>query len=50
LRCLSAEPAHIDEIGRQAELGPAAISSALAMLELKGLVRQVGGLNYIRLH
>jgi DNA processing protein len=50
LRCLTAEPAHIDEIGRQAQLTPAAVSSALAMLELKGLVRQVGGLNYIRLH
>jgi DNA processing protein len=50
LNCLSAEPAHIDEIGRQARLAPAAVSGALALLELKGLVRQVGGLNFIRLH
>ncbi|MGI8553832.1 MAG: DNA-processing protein DprA, partial [Dehalococcoidia bacterium] len=50
LALLSDEPAHIDEIGREARLTPAAVSSALAMLELKGLVRQVGGLNYIRLH
>jgi DNA processing protein len=50
LNCLSAEPAHIDEIGRQAQLAPATVSSALALLELKGLVRQVGGLNFVRLH
>lgn len=50
LSCLTAEPCHIDEIGRQARLTPSAVSSALALLELKGLVRQVGGLNFIRLH
>ena len=50
LSCLTAEPSHIDEIGRQARLEPAAVSSALALLELKGFVRQVGGLNFVRLH
>jgi DNA processing protein len=50
LQCLSTEPAHIDEIGRQAQLQPAEVSSALALLELKGYVRQVGGLNFVRLH
>jgi DNA processing protein len=50
LRHLSAEPVHIDEIGRQAHLAPSAVSSALAMLELGGHVRMVGGLNYVRLH
>jgi DNA processing protein len=50
LNCLTSEPAHIDEIGRLARLAPAAVSGALALLELKGLVRQVGGLNFIRLH
>jgi DNA processing protein len=50
LQCLSTEPAHIDEIGRQARLEPAQVSSALALLELKGYVRQVGGLNFVRLH
>lgn len=50
LRQLSEEPAHIDEIGRLAGLAPSAVSSALTMLELKGLVRQIGGLTYIRLH
>lgn len=44
---LSSEPMHIDEIGRQAGLPIAQVSSALAMLELKGLVRQVGGMNYV---
>jgi DNA processing protein len=50
LSYLSAEPAHIDEIGRQAQLAPSTVSSVLALLELKGLVRQVGGLNFVRLH
>lgn len=50
LSYLSAEPSHIDDIGRQAQLAPAVVSGALALLELKGLVRQVGGLNFIRLH
>jgi DNA processing protein len=50
LQCLSTEPAHIDEIGRQARLEPAQVSSALALLELRGYVRQVGGLNFVRLH
>jgi DNA processing protein len=50
LKFLGAEPAHIDEIGRQAQLAPAVVSGALALLELKGYVRQVGGLNFVRLH
>lgn len=50
LKFLSAEPVHIDEIGRQAQLAPATVSGALALLELKGYVRQVGGLNFVRLH
>lgn len=48
LRLLTAEPAHIDEVRRQSGLPVAAVTSALAMLELKGLVRQVGRMNYVR--
>lgn len=47
LRLLSHEPTHIDEVRRQAGLPIATVSSTLAMLELKGLVRQVGAMNYV---
>lgn len=48
LRCLSHEPLHIDEIRRAVCLPVSVVSSALTMLELKGLARQAGGMNYVR--
>ncbi len=48
LRNLSSEPIHIDEVRRESGLPIATVSSALAMLELKGMVRQVGNMNYVR--
>jgi DNA processing protein len=48
LRLLSSEPVHVDELGRASALPVAQVSSALTMMELKGLVRQVGGMNYVR--
>ncbi|OGO32132.1 MAG: DNA protecting protein DprA [Chloroflexi bacterium RBG_16_56_11] len=47
LRQLSAEPVHIDEICRLAGLPAATVSGTLAMMELKGMVKQVGTMNYI---
>ena len=47
LRNLSPEPTHIDEVGHQSRLPIATVSSALSMMELKGMVKQVGGMNYI---
>ena len=47
LACLSAEPVHIDELGAQMGLPIAQVSGALALMELKGMVRQVGGMNYV---
>jgi len=47
LQHLSTEPVHIDEIGREAGLPIATVSSTLAMMELKGMVRQVGGMNFV---
>jgi DNA processing protein len=47
LKHLSSEPTHIDEVGRQCGLPIATVSSTLAMMELKGTVKQVGGMNYI---
>jgi DNA processing protein len=45
---LSHEPTHVDELGRAAGLPMAQVSSALTMLELKGLARQLGGMLYVR--
>lgn len=39
LRLLSLEPIHIDEVRRESALPIATVSGALAMLELKGMVR-----------
>ncbi len=47
LSLLSSEPRHVDEIRRQAGLPIEKISAALALMELKGMVRQVGGMNYV---
>ncbi len=48
LRYLTAQPMHIDEVRRESGLPIATVTSTLAMLELKGLVRQVGRMNYVR--
>ena len=47
LKQLGAEPAHIDEVCRRTGLSISAVSSTLAMMELKGLVKQAGNMNYI---
>jgi DNA processing protein len=47
LKLLSSEPNHIDEICRQSGLTVPEVSSTLAMLELKGIARQVGSMNYV---
>jgi len=44
---LSSEPNHIDEICRRSGLTMPEVSSTLAMLELKGIARQVGSMNYV---
>jgi DNA processing protein len=44
---LSAEPVHVDELRRAVDLPIAQVSSTLALMELKGMVRQVGGMNYV---
>lgn len=45
---LTREPAHIDEVSRRAGLAAAVVSGTLALLELKGLVRDVGGHQFVR--
>lgn len=41
------EPQHVDQLRRDSGLGIADVSATLALLELKGLVRQVGGMQYV---
>ena len=48
IRYVTFDPVHIDEIIRNSGLDISKVSSLLAMMELKGLVRQVGGMNYVR--
>ncbi|MEA3335896.1 MAG: DNA-processing protein DprA [Chloroflexota bacterium] len=45
---LSGEPTYVDELSRLTDLPAATIASTLTVLELKGLVRQVGGMSYIQ--
>ena len=47
LRLVEAEPRHIDAISRDSTLDHTTVSATLAMLELKGLVKQVGGMQYV---
>jgi len=47
LKNLSSDPVHIDELGQLTGLQASELASALTMMELKGMVRQVGGMNYI---
>lgn len=48
LSFLSDEPCHVDELGRASALEAAELSSLLAIMELKGLVRRVGAMSYVR--
>ena len=48
LRHISREPVHIDEVCRESGLPVSTVSSLLAMLELKGLVREMGPMSYVR--
>ena len=46
---LSSQPLHVDELGRITGMPSYIVSSTLTMMELKGMVQQVGGMNYVRL-
>lgn len=47
LEILSHELLHIDNIAKLSKLGTSAVASTLAMMEIKGWIRNVGGQNYI---
>ncbi len=46
LRILADEPQHVDEICAQSGLPIEQVSATLTLMELKGMVRQVGGMNF----
>jgi DNA processing protein len=46
LKHMGHEPIHIDEVCRTSGLPISSVSSTLAIMELKGLVKQVGAMNY----
>jgi DNA processing protein len=47
LEILGQEPKHVDELTNLAGLPIEEVSATLTMMELKGMVRQVGGMNYV---
>lgn len=44
---LSHEPTHVDDICNRTEMPIEKVSATLALMELKGMVRQLGGMNYV---
>lgn len=46
---LSGQPTHIDDLSRASGLPSALVSSTLTLMELKGMVQSVGGMNYVLL-
>ncbi len=47
LSLLDNEPTHMDDIQAQSGLPIDEVSATLALMELKGMVQQVGGMNYV---
>lgn len=47
LALLSPEPQHIDALTRQSALAASEVSAALAIMELKGMARHIGGMQYV---
>lgn len=47
---LLAEPRHVDELVTISTLETSVVNATLSMLEMKGRIRHLGGMNYIRIH
>jgi DNA processing protein len=47
LQVLGSEPMHVDELRNSTGLPIEKVSATLTLMELKGMVRQVGGMNYV---
>jgi DNA processing protein len=50
LKVITNQPIHIDDVQRASGLPISTVSGALAMLELKGIVKQIGPMNFVRTH
>jgi DNA processing protein len=48
LQALGPDPIHVDELRTRCNMPISQITASLAMLELKGRARQVGGMQYVR--
>jgi DNA processing protein len=48
MAALSREPRHVDDVARDSGLAAGEVSATLALLELKGLVRDLGGMQFVR--
>lgn len=49
LDVLSHDPQHVDDIRNRSDLPIEKVTASLTLMELKGLVRQVGGMKYVRI-
>jgi len=47
LALLSHEPCHIDDLIRESDLPTTTVSATLTVMELKGLVKSVGGMQFV---
>ena len=47
LKYLSREPLHVDELIKKSKLNTSIVNSTLTMMEMKGKVRNLGGMNYV---
>ncbi|MCA9972511.1 MAG: DNA-processing protein DprA [Anaerolineales bacterium] len=47
---LSRQPTHVDDLARLTGLPTSTLNSTLTLMELKGMVQQVGRMNFVRLH
>ncbi|MFO8143938.1 MAG: DNA-processing protein DprA [Dehalococcoidales bacterium] len=47
LKYIGAEPVHIDEVCRSSGLPVSQVSSSLAMMEIKGMVKQMGPMSFV---
>lgn len=50
LELLDNEPLHVDEIRHQTDLPIEKVTATLTLMELKGMVRQVGNMHYVAIH
>ncbi len=47
LALLSHEPRHVDDLIRESELPTGTVTSTLMMMEIKGMIKSVGGMQFV---